>query len=69
MQSMHSDTTPDNDNADPFATVASALDWLYQLRREMLKQDRPSMSLAERRDRREALEKFTEAETLLLAEL
>lgn len=58
-----------NDNGDPYATASSALDWLYMLRREMLKQDRPTMGLAERRDRQEALEKIAAAEKLLLAEL
>jgi hypothetical protein len=58
-----------NSNHDPFATAASALDWLYMLRREMLKMDTSVMTLAERREREQALAKFAKAEKSLLAEL
>jgi hypothetical protein len=58
-----------NDDADPSATVASSLDWLYLLRRELLRQDISAMSLERRRFREEALRKFAKAEALLLAEM
>jgi hypothetical protein len=60
---------PANDNADPFATATSALDYLYMLRREMLSVDKPSLDLAERREQQAVLATFAEAEKLLLAEL
>jgi hypothetical protein len=61
--------SPANDQDDPFATVASSLDWLYLLRREMLKEDPATMTFARRRERQEALKKFARAEALLLGEL
>jgi hypothetical protein len=60
---------PANENADPYATASSALDWLYMLRREMLKMDTSLMTLAQRRERQQALEKVAKAEKTLLAEL
>lgn len=49
-----------NENADPFATVPSSLDWLYLLRRELLKRDVSAMSLEQRRSRDEALKKWVQ---------
>ncbi len=61
--------TPANENADPFLTIQSSLDWLYLLRRELLQRDVAGMSFSQRRSRDEALAKFARAEALLLAEL
>jgi hypothetical protein len=69
MDNNGSSTPAANDNADPFATAVSALDYLYRLRREMMRVDKPSMDLAERREQQAVLAKFAEAEKLLLAEL
>jgi hypothetical protein len=71
MTDRHANTPPPpaNDAADPYATAASALDWLYMLRREMLKMDTSLMTLAQRRERQQALAKFAKAEKSLLAEL
>ena len=60
---------PANENADPFRTVPSSLDWLYLLRRELLQHEASALSFEQRRVRDEALKKFAHAETLLLAEL
>jgi hypothetical protein len=60
---------PANDNADPFPTVASTLDCLYQLRQEVLQESPAAMSFERRRSREEALKKFAQAEALLLGEI
>ena len=60
---------PANENADPLDTPASALDYLYHWKKELLKQDTAAMSLACRRQRQQTLAKFDHAEKLLLAEL
>ena len=60
---------PANDNADPFATVRSSLDWLYLLRRDLLSVDVATMPFEQRRLREKALKRFERAEALLLAEL
>lgn len=58
-----------NDNPDPLATAESALDWLYQLRREMLAIDPATMSFTRRRERDRVLKRFTEVEKMLLDDL
>ena len=58
-----------NDNAAPFSSAGAALNWLYLLRREVIKEDVSSLSFERRRSREECLRKFAEAEAGLLAVL
>lgn len=60
---------PANENDSVFCRADTALDELYRLRREILKEDVARMSFARRRSRDEALKQFAQAEALLLGKL
>ena len=61
--------TAANENADPAATVGSALANLYRCRRELLQEDVASMSLDSYRLYQIAMTKIAEAEAIALSEL
>lgn len=62
-------TAAANENLAPIRQAQIVLAELYQLRREMLKEDVASMSFRRRRQREEALRRFHAAEAALLAVL